>query len=171
MNYQEVYAELHQNEKHFPGYSLSGYVFQIAELIKVRQPVRILDYGSGKGYQYLVRRSHEKWGGMLPHCYDVGVRALSWRPEGKFEFIICTDVMEHIEEDDLQRIITDILGFSTEACTAFFSISTVPARKTFPDGRNLHVTIKSPDWWIKLFKQFERPGLQIELVFEKSAWK
>jgi hypothetical protein len=44
------------------------------------QPDRLLDYGSGKGYQYLARRYHERWGGLLPHCYDIGVQQLSPSP-------------------------------------------------------------------------------------------
>jgi hypothetical protein len=168
MNYQEAYSEMHQNEKYFPGFSISKHVARVAELVQQCQPSRILDYGSGKGFQYLVRRVHEKWGGMLPYCYDVGVRQLSTKPEGKFEFIICTDVMEHIEEQDLHEVISDILNSSATVCTAFFSISTVPARKEFPDGRNLHVTVRPKEWWEAVFKRYQRDGLRIELAFEKS---
>jgi hypothetical protein len=168
MNYKEAYSEMHQNEKYFPGFSISKHLTRIAELIAQRQPSRIMDYGSGKGFQYLVRRVHERWGGMLPYCYDVGVRQLSTKPEGRFEFIICTDVMEHIEEEDLNDVISDILLSAAQTCTAFFSISLVPARKEFPDGRNLHVTIKPKEWWEQVFKRFERDGLRIELAFEKS---
>ena len=50
---------------------------------------RLLDYGSGKGYQYLLARIHENWGGHLPICYDPGVIQLATRPPGRFDGIIC----------------------------------------------------------------------------------
>src|SRR5690348_1646525 len=111
-DYAKLYTELHRNEKAFAGYSLKSYVDDIALLVERHNPKSLLDYGSGKGYQYLQKRMHERWGGLLPYCYDVGVRQLSEKPQGLFDGVICTDVMEHIAEEDVDAVLDDIFGYA-----------------------------------------------------------
>lgn len=167
-DYARLYTELHQKDKAFAGYSIKNYVEDITKLVKPVQPARILDYGSGKGYQYLQKRLHERWGGPLPHCYDVGVRQLSERPEGKFEAVICTDVMEHIAEDDVDEVLADIFSFvgdwqdDEHRSFAFFAIACRPSKKKrLPDGRDVHLCIKHPNWWEAKLNKFAAPGLRI----------
>ena len=174
MNYAEAYGKLHQNDKHFAGYTLKRYSKDIAELVAAQQTRSILDYGCGKGYQYLQKRLHEDWGGLLPYCYDIGVRQLNERPTKKFDAVINTDMMEHIERVDVPTILDDILSFVTDEdrpTFAFFSIACRPAdHKTLPDGRNVHVTIEPPEWWKKqLNKAADRRALKhltIRAAFE-----
>jgi hypothetical protein len=153
MDYAEEYGALHESHKRFPGYSLGAYVEPIGKLIEAHQPDRLLDYGCGKGYQYLARRLHERWGGLLPHCYDVGVSQLSQKPEGTFGGVICTDVLEHIEREDLPGIIDDLLGFTDPNGFLFLGISCRPTRKTLRDGRDVHRTIEPPSWWQAIIKR------------------
>ena len=150
MDYAKAYSELHENTKRFPGSVVRRYVPDIERLVALTSPRQILDYGSGKGYQYLKDRIHERWGGILPYCYDVGVRQLATKPTIKFDGIICTDMLEHIEEQDLPGILDDALGLLTDEdrpTFAFFSASCRPSDKLLPDGRNVHVTINPPGWW------------------------
>ena len=172
MDYAAVYGAIHQNDKYFPGYALTRYAAEVADLVRQTQPRSLLDYGSGKGYQYLARRLHDTWGGLLPVCYDVGVRQLAVRPEGTFDGIICSDVLEHIDEDDLPALLADVFGFVSEReapaeSFVFFAISCIPSRhKLLPDGRNVHVTLQPPEWWRALLANFERPGLRIHSVYQ-----
>lgn len=164
-DYAAAYSELHKNEKYFANRGV--YADQIAELVKRHEPKSMLDYGSGKGYQYLASRIHEKWGGLLPVCYDVGVRQLAKKPEGKFDAVICTDMLEHIEEADLPEILADIFGYASTF--VFLAISTVPARKkVLPDGRNVHLTVKPEAWWLELIKPYER-DLTVKVVFDERG--
>lgn len=152
MDYAKVYTQLHEeNPKAFAGNSIKNYVHDIASLVHLFGAKTLLDYGSGKGYQYLKHRVHEHWGGILPYCYDVGVRQLSEKPEGTFDGVICTDVMEHIEEQDVDAVLRDIFGYSNSF--VFFCIACRAAKKKLPDGRNAHLTIQPPEWWEK--KLFE----------------
>lgn len=171
-DYAKLYTELHQKDKAFAGRSIRTYVRDIADLVRYVQPARILDYGSGKGYQYLQYRVHEAWG-VLPHCYDVGVRQLSERPEGKFEGIICTDMMEHIAEADVDEVLADIFSFSGDwqdderRSFAFFAIACRPSKKKrLPDGRDVHLCIKPPQWWDAKLNKFAAPGLRIAARFD-----
>lgn len=153
--YRNLYEPIHTSDKKFVG------KMDIAQINNIRVLVsslierkliphagyaRLLDYGSGKGYQYLVQRAHEQWG-SLPYCYDIGVRYLSRRPEGKFHGIICCDMMEHIAKEDIDDIVDDIYSFVIPGGFVYFHIACRPAKKFFPDGRNVHLTIEPPEWW------------------------
>lgn len=172
MDYGKAYTQLHEDAggKWFPGSTIKRYTNDIADLVRTENPRNLLDFGSGKGYQYLVLRIHEQWGGLLPYCYDVGVRQLARRPLIKFDGVICTDMLEHIEEADIPVILDDIFGFLTQESRprfAFFSIACRPdskmldpagpttgklkeskKQKKLPDGRDVHVTVQPPAWWI-----------------------
>jgi len=179
MDYAKTYGAMHdKNAKHFSGYSIKPYVQEIAGLVYKHVTVRLdtmavdsrlLDYGSGKGYQYLALRVHEHWGGSLPVCYDPGVVQLRIKPEGKFNGIICTDVLEHIEEADLDGVLDDLFGFAADIGFVFLSIACRPAkRKRLPDGRDVHVTIKPPTWWAAKLAKYQRDGLTIRVVYDEG---
>lgn len=170
MNYAEVYGRMHEaRAKAFSGYSIKDHVEAIAVLVMRNGAGRLLDYGSGKGYQYLSRRVHDAWGGLLPHCYDPGVVQLREKPEGTFDGIICTDVMEHIEEADVDAVLADIFGYARDRAFVYFCIACRPAkRKRLPDGRDVHVTVKPPQWWNEKLDKFRREQLQIVVEFDEG---
>ena len=147
MDYAEQYRQMPESGKRFPGYSLGAYVDAIAALVAEHRPERMLDYGSGKGFQYLVRRYHERWGGILPYCYDIGIQQLSELPDGPFGGVLCTDVLEHIEEGDLGGVIRELLSLTAGDGFLFLGISCRPTRKTLPSGGDVHRTIRPPSWW------------------------
>lgn len=147
MDYREQYGAMHEQGKRFPGYSLGAYVDSIAKLIEQHTPDRLLDYGSGKGYQYLARRYHERWGGLLPVCYDIGVQQLSTKPEGQFGGVLCTDMLEHIEKPDLPAILDELVNYTATGGFLFLGISCRPTKKKLPQGGDVHRTIERPGWW------------------------
>lgn len=104
----DLYRRTHAgNPKRFLGYTTKLYVQPIKRLIEETGAVSLLDYGCGKGYQYLGgRRVHERWGGLLPHCYDPGVLGLHEKPERKFDGVISCDVMEHVPEHLIPQVPT-----------------------------------------------------------------
>lgn len=167
LDYGAIYSELHKNQKHYTGKSIRTGLPQIVELVQKTNPRRLLDYGCGKGHQYSVHKVHEAWGGLQPHCFDVGVPAFSDEPAGPFDGVICTDVMEHIDPADVDTILDDIFSFLPErddggTSFAFFFISCRPAKnKMLPDGRNVHLCVREPEWWESRLSMFARPRLEI----------
>ena len=158
MDYADQYGRMHAKGKYFPGYSISPYVDAIAELVKEHGTETILDYGCGRGLQYLRRRVHEKWGGILPECYDPGVNGLHEMPEtGPYDAIISTDVAEHIDEKDLPGVLQEMTDIVAANGFVFLSISCRPTKKTLPDGRDVHLTIRPPSWWKKLLSRYANP--------------
>jgi hypothetical protein len=167
-NYGKYYQKFHKdNPKYFSGKLGQTQVEAIKRLVDWSQPDRILDYGSGKGYQYLEKRVHEQWGGNLPYCYDPGVIQLQEKPSGKFAGIICTDVMEHIAPADVDAVLNDIfasIDYSGK-CFVYFNICTREAGKTFEDGQNVHLTVRPADWWNAQLQPFEQQGLQVHAEY------
>lgn len=167
LNYGEVYSRMHEaTPKDWAGYTCCGHVDKIAPLVKKHAARTMLDYGCGKGYQYLGRRIHEQWGGILPTCYDPGVRQLNAKPEGTFDGVMCCDVLEHIEERDVDGILADIFGYADKF--VFLSIACVPAkvRALLPDGRNVHVTVKPPEWWLEKIAKANKKNVDVGTSFD-----
>lgn len=175
MDYAAVYQKIHEDKpKHWAGTTIRRHVDKIAALVARTHPATMLDYGCGKGFQYLRDRIHEKWGGLLPHCYDIGVRQICAKPTIKFDGVISTDMLEHIEEADTDAVIADIFSFvdpgPIDDRFVFLSISCKPCKDIFlPDGRNGHLCQKPPQWWEAKIRKYERPGLIIETAYDVAT--
>lgn len=146
--YQQEYRRMHLNPKRFQGLSIKRHVQNIKDLVVMHGAETLLDYGCGKGHQYLKLRVHEQWGNILPHCYDPGIKAFSNLPDGPFDGVICTDVAEHVPEEEIRQVIEEILDRALRF--AYISVALEPSRKTFEDGSNLHVLLKPRAWWMDL---------------------
>lgn len=53
--------------------------------------------------------------------------------------------MEHIEPEYLHAVLQAMQDLRPKC--VFLAISTIPANKTLPDGRNAHILLESADWW------------------------
>lgn len=164
--YVNMYKKLHANPKRFLGYSVKRYVNEVTNLVAITKTKTMLDYGCGKGHQYLQRRTHELWGGILPYCYDPGVVGLDTKPMGKFDGVICTDVLEHVPESALDSVISEIYNYADKF--VMLGICTSPSHKTLPNGENCHITVHDEAWWhdkIKPWIDDSAPSLITSLNF------
>lgn len=68
------------------------------------------------------------------------------------EYGICTDVMEHIPTDDVDKVLTNILYASKHV---FFQISTAEDifsdHPEYDEDTDLHLTVKDYHWWLQKF--------------------
>lgn len=113
----------------------------------------MLDYGCGEGRQYTERRVHDAWG-IMPALYDPAVSGLDVLPLGKFDGVVCTDVLEHVPEDELDGVLAELRGYAKLWC--FISVCCRPAKpnKNLPgSGGNAHVTIHPKEWWRQRFAE------------------
>jgi len=138
----EQYAKMHRLPETFRGYSLGPHVATIRRLIDETGAKTLLDYGCGKAWQYHRKRADHELG-MMPTLYDPAVKQYSHKPEGKFDGVICTDVLEHIV--DPIPFAERVVGFASLFC--FFSISTQDRGKTLPNGLPLHISVHPAQWW------------------------
>jgi hypothetical protein len=152
-------------ERTFPGESLPKEAGRIKKLIKLTRARTILDYGAGKGQQYLPLRIADQderieypdirsyWGVDEVRCYDPAYQPFTTLPSGKFDGVICTDVLEHCPEEDIPWILDELFAFADKFVYA--NVACFPARKRLPSGGNAHCTIKPVRWWEE---QLEHPA-------------
>jgi hypothetical protein len=152
-------------ENTFPGQSLPKEAPRIKRLIKLSGARTILDYGCGKGQQYLPLRISDAeerteypdirsyWGVSEIRCYDPAYAPFTSLPGGKFDGVVCTDVLEHCPEEDIPWILDELFGFADKFVYA--NVACFAARKRLPSGGNAHCTIKPVRWWEE---QLERPA-------------
>ena len=99
------------------------------------------------------------WGVAAVQCYDPAYQPFNRLPEGRFDGVVCTDVLEHCPEEDLDWILREVFGFAERF--VFFSIACFPADRRLPNGENAHCTIRPVDWWSEVIGRVaaERPEL------------
>lgn len=130
----------------YPGTSLLPWGPTLGHLIRRSKAATLLDYGCGAGEQYTVHKVNRRWG-VKPTLYDPAVPGLDAKPTGQFDGVICSDVMEHVPEDELPAAIADLVGYARRWC--FITVCCRPAKKRFEDGSNVHVTQRPFTWWQK----------------------
>lgn len=176
MRLLEQYKEMHR-QGHFAGHSLRQHVPDINALLEKHKywgGTLVLDYGCGGAKEYQDHIGpfsipdeylYGKWKKYPVYygLYDPCAEAYAKKPEGRFHGVICTDVLEHIPEDELQDVLKDIYSYAEKF--VFFSVCTRPAKKCLPDGQNCHVTVKPEDWWLTTIHSQAPIGLDIQVVF------
>lgn len=111
----------------------------------------LLDYGSGQGLtkKRIVDRYGDKYN---IREYEPGIPGKDVLPEPA-DFVICTDVLEHIEPELIGNVLDHLKQLTLKA--AFFQVSTVKAKRILNDGRNAHLIVESAEWWYhKLQKRY-----------------
>lgn len=154
----EQYKLLHRHPETFRGYSLGPHVEKIKALIDETGSKTLLDYGCGKGWQYSKKHYDEVFG-IKPTLYDPAVPEFSKPPQGRFDGVYCTDVLEHVLNpiDFAHHVISFADKF------VFFSISCIASpTKKLPDGRPRHISVYPPQWWRS---QIKCP-VRLELAFD-----
>lgn len=130
---------------HPRGYGGKGHLWasDVAEIVWRVGATSVLDYGCGQGS--LVR--------ALRGVVSPSVRLSEYDPaiDGKngvptfADLVTCTDVLEHVEPDKLDRVLAHLKLLARKA--VFVVIALRPSNKTLDDGRNAHLIIESADWW------------------------
>jgi len=187
---QRLYRAMHQQgetylgivpELTFPGTSLLPHRESIKRLIERTDALTLLDYGSGKGRQYDPQTISDEggmaWPGVADYwgvdevtCYDPCYEPYSALPQGKFDGVISTDVLEHCPQEDVPWIVSEIFGYATRF--VFASVACFPALKRLPNGENAHCTILPVGWWSDLVSAVavNHPGLVWEFrLFSKPG--
>lgn len=144
----------------FEGSEILHVMTAIKEAIDTLGVRHSLDYGCGKAkaYQFPFKvgdRAYQnfyEYTGLDPACvhlYDpcLNQYAQPPRPEQSFDLTICTDVMEHIPEQDVDAVL-DYLWAKTRKALVF-TIACHSSLTYLRGGLNAHVCVKQPEWWIE----------------------
>lgn len=141
-NYRDLNSQLHAANKGF-GTSGQKWATAVQFLHKKFKINSILDYGCGK----------QTLGAALPNLnivgYDPAIPELSKKPTPA-DLVVCGDVLEHVEPEYIDMVIEDLDKLSNKI--TFIVLSTRAAKKILQDGRNAHLIIEKPEWWINKFE-------------------
>lgn len=139
-DYQEQIQAMHAGGKFDNG---AKQLRLVEPFIRQHQPRTVLDFGCGKGA--LIREIKIHYPEVLCWGYDPGNAMYSVMPPRRFDAVISTDAIEHIEPEHLADNLA-LIGSKIER-VGFFRIACYPAKKNLPDGRNAHLIVQPPDWW------------------------
>jgi hypothetical protein len=177
----ELYKTMHEEgshltnrppEKTFNGKSLTEHVDRVAQMIDESGAKTLLDYGSGKGKFYdpypgepaeSRYKSMKAWGDTRVTCYDPGYEPFSGPIEPAYDGVICTDVLEHITEEDIPWVLDKLFRHAKHFVYAVAAC--YPAKKHLPNGQNAHCTVQPPGWWREQMEGAARrnPGVKWQL--------
>jgi hypothetical protein len=119
---------------------------ELVKLIKSYPITTALDFGCGQGNMIAVVLE------LFPHLtiqgYDPGVEQYSVFPKA-VDLIYSADVLEHIEPHLIDETLKQLWNTGKYQ---YHNIACYPAKKTLPDGRNCHLIIEQPEWWINKIK-------------------
>lgn len=109
-------------------------------------PTSLIDFGCSHGA--LIQKIKQDFPKIQTvDGYDPGVIEFQNKPNRKYDMLVSTDVIEHIEPEFLDETLRYIDSLYTK--TAWIIIACYPAKKSLPDGRNAHLIIEPPSWWIE----------------------
>lgn len=133
------------------GWGTSGrrYAEEVVEFYKRLEGTTTLDYGSG---QETLRKT---LAALTPpirvSCYDPGIKGREGMPKPA-DLVVCTDVFEHVEPDKIDNVIDHVYTLSAKG--VFLAIATRPAKEVLPDGRNAHILLHKPEWWLEKLQKW-----------------
>lgn len=144
----QMYENLH---KEHPEYGTGGteILSALSCIIDFLSPKSILDYGCGKGG--LVAALEERYPNVDVYGYDPAVERFSSMPVEKADLVVCTDVLEHITEEELPETIERIASISKNA---FFHLHHGKAIFYLENGENAHCTIWTQEQYRELFNKY-----------------
>jgi len=141
--YKELNEKLHNRNRNY-GVGGKFWIQPVKKWAKEHGCKSILDYGAGKGVL-----SEGLKDTLDVRSYDPCIPAISASPDNA-DLVVCKDVMEHVELEYVEDVLDHIKSLADKS--ALFSIATIKSNKNLPDGRNCHITLEKPDWWIEKIK-------------------
>lgn len=143
-------------DKLFDGRALTPHIETLRQLLRRAGCHSLLDYGCGKAKAHETTRAEHPdgtvsqglqsvWALERVAYYDPAVREYAALPEGRFDAVISTAVLEYVPEEDIDWVLAEIVGYAQRL--VFLSIACYPSHLTLPSGENYHVTLRSPGWW------------------------
>ena len=170
-DYKEALQELHEHSEW--GVTGAGYAGEsIVKLLQDNPEIRtILDYGCGEG----TLKAYVEEQGITDRewtLYDPGMKAHAKKPEGQFDLVITTDVLEHVEVFMEKAVLQELKAYTKKYL--YSDIACYLTRVKFESGpyigQDLHINLKAPDAWRESLKKLEMTDvLSVATVID--GWK
>ena len=138
-------------------------------IINIYEFKKGLDVGCGRanGVQYAREQGYEVYGcdissgavkcwkerGVEEYCKVASADKLPYK-DNEFDLVLCSEVMEHIPEDNVLNIFKEIGRVGSDKF--IFTIALVPESIPVAGIVQSHICLESPEWWIE---KIEEAGL------------
>lgn len=127
----------HAREKGFSGRFMVRYIEDIRQIAQAHQAKSMLDYGCGRGAQYaeplqIGARFVPVEDYLAIHDitkYDPGYPPFSKEPSGRFDLVICTQVLGSIPVGDLQAVLDRLFSYAIRAVYIGEVLNDAPRKK------------------------------------------
>lgn len=150
--YKDLLDWEHKNTPGKWGHSANQIVDTILKYADQVELTEILDYGAGHG-GFAISLKERNLNQYTVHEYEPSRPEHDSPPEPR-DFVICIDVLEHIEPEFLDNVLDDLKRATLQY--GYFTISCRKAHKILKDGRNAHLIVEPPEWWKpKLEQRFQ----------------
>jgi hypothetical protein len=159
-----IYRQMASEKTQFLGHTIEQYKDELQELVRRTSSRDLLDYGSGwgKAWPDLVREL-----GITVHKYDPAIPKFQRKPDRTFDGVTCVDVLEHVPERLVEEVLAEIFDYATRF--VLLTVCCRPAKKSFPDGTNMHVTVRPFAWWWERIDAAKRASKFSPLVLVKES--
>ena len=147
-SFVQEYIKLHNDNKSF-GSTGEHYLKEVCLFIDFLKPKVVLNYGCGKCS--LINKLKEIYPSIQFYGYDPAIENKNILPVNKADFVINTDVLEHIPVSDVENTIKEISLISKNC---YFYLNHAPAMHILPNGENAHCTIKPASWYYNIMDKY-----------------
>ncbi len=142
------YKQFHNEHSDYgTGGAIKFHWQHIDDLIKDTKTETLLDYGCGKAEVYEIN----DWHWPKPTLYDPAIPEYEKLPDGPFDGVISTDVMEHIPKEQLPEVVIQI--FSRAKKFVYLGIATAPSKTILSNGENAHCTVEPIEFWVSMIEK------------------
>ena len=151
--YRQVLKETHARAgtKKWGNTGHSIFFKHILDLVERKECTEFLDYGAGwGGVKAKIKEERPDW---TVHEFEPA-REDVCAPAEPRDFVVCTDVFEHVEPECLEDFFLDLQRVTNK--WGYFTVCMTPAVRILSDGRNAHLIQKPFEWWlIEVGKYFD----------------
>ena len=120
--------------------------------IHILKPTSVIDFGCGKGNLLDEISKDFKFNDTFK--YDPAIDEFKTKPTKKYDLLINIDVLEHVPENELHDLLSEMSQVSNDA---IIIIDTAPAELILADGTNAHCTLHTREWWDAKLSEYFGP--------------
>ena len=133
-----------KNSVNWAGYGSYQYVDQLRSIVQQHHCKTMLDYGCGKGLQYLLGKNNfARLIGINQYAmHDPAYEKYSILPDGKWDLVVCFDVLPFIPESDIDTVVELMLSRCNKICV--IGLQEIPTTKK---SKKPFACVRSHEWW------------------------
>lgn len=157
----------HASSKTYSGKLMRPHWPFIMEEVQKLQVCSILDYGCGKGRQYEwivpeIGETLRKIFGCPITLYDPAYPPFASKPEGKFDYVICTHVLGSVPVQDREAVVDEIYSYAMEGVYIAEKLGPV-GKKVFTEAEEFTHGQMTRDGWLALLNRPSKRELSVTL--------